>query len=955
MRRQHQTRADGDVVTGRITGVLGAVRRGIDVRGGGVRGFAALVARAWRMLRALGPRDVLARIRAAGRPLPTAQAPEDDFRFPPPQPIDGTTLRIGVMLHLFYPDLAEEFALALSRMPVPFVLLVSVTDADAVTRVRNAFAKVEAIERIEIACVPNRGRDIAPLLVTFREELLGLDIVGHLHSKKSLYTGSVQNRWRSYLVASLLGDRNRILWQLGMFAAEPTLGMIYPETYESLPLWGHTWLANVADASNLAGRIGFSIDPHAYIDYPAGSMFWARVDAIRPLLSLALTLDAFPEEQGQLDGTLQHALERLFVAVARSGGYRVGVLPRDGALALSSEGNRNWATYFASSLQARIDVAAVDAALVSLDVFDTLVQRPFLSPEATRAYLARLAEVSLGVDDFIDLRARAESRARHETRRDPTLGEIYAAMTALAPSAPVEALSALELATEHRLLSPRTGVLSALALLQARGKRLIALSDMYLDAATLRDILPAAVSSLTADWYVSCETGLRKDDGSVWPVLAKREGIAPAAWLHIGDNEHADIQQPHWHGLLTPVHVLRAAALLDVVPALRPLRTTPDASWSEQLRLGLIANHFSAISDVEPEAFHGAPVISPRTLGYVVVGPMVLDYLTWLSRLAAGTGIEALLFLSREGHLLNRAFERLQDAAPALTLGLRGIYFLASRQATGLATVRTSNDLPPLLDGTYNGTLADLLDARLGTTASAAISARIGNAAMQEAVFLPEMRDATVARLAPALDALLTVAETARLHYQAYWQDTVGDAPALVADIGYAGTIQRHLSRLLARPVDGAYFALDARAEARLSGVGDAQARYHDARHGDSHSPVLAHDLLLESVLTAPHAQFAGFEVRDGVRHPRYAGDIDATRWTTIEAVHTGALAFIDHALAAAGSLADELAFDAAAVQIPLVCIGTGRWQASWLADIGVEDAFTGRGQVPGGGTRAGT
>ncbi len=859
------------------------------------------------------------------------------------------------MLHLFYPDLAEEFAVALSKMPVPIVLLVSVADAHVEAQVRDAFVHLEAVERVEIACVPNRGRDIAPLLVTFRDALLDLDVIGHLHSKKSLYTGSVQNRWRRYLVNSLLGDPDRIAWQLGMFAAEPTLGLIYPESHETVPLWGHTWLGNVADARGLASRMGFSIDPHAYIDFPAGSMFWARIDAIRPLLSLRLGLDEFPEEAGQLDGTPQHALERLFVAVAHAGGYRAGILPRDGTLALSSAGNRNWSTYFAVSLQARLEVAAVDATLVSLDVFDTLVQRPFLSPEAARTYLSRLVDQSLGVQEFSDLRASAEARARHDLRRDPTLREIYAAMATLAPAAPVEALSALELATEERLLSPRTGVLMALASLRARGKRLVALSDMYLDAATLRDILPAEVNPLIEDCYVSCETGLRKDDGSVWPRLTERESVAPVNWLHIGDNEHADIQQPHWHGMLTPVHVLRAAALLDVVPALRPLRTTPDAPWPEQLRLGLIANHFSAIADVQPATFHGAPVISPRTLGYVVIGPMVLDYLIWLSRLASGRGVEALLFLSREGHLLSRAFKRLQDAAPALTRGLQGSYFLASRQATGVATLRSQDDLPPLLDGSYNGTLADLLDARLGTAATAAVRAQMGEAAINEAVFLPEMRDATVARLAPAFDALMTVAEAARGHYQAYWQDTVGDAPALVADIGYAGTIQRHLARLLARRVDGAYFALDTRADARLSGVGDAQARYHDARLGEDHSPVLAHDLLLESILTAPHAQFAGFEARDGVRHPRYAGDIDTTRWSSIEAVHTGALAFIDDALAAAGPLADELEFDAAAVQIPLVCVGTGRWEARWLADIGVEDAFTGRGQVPAGGRRAGT
>lgn len=942
------------MMTGRVAGLLRAVRRGIDARGGGFRGLSALVARAWRMLRALGPRGVLARMQAAGRPLPAMQAPEDDFHFPPPRPIDDTTLRVGVMLHLFYPDLAEEFALALSRMPVPFVLLISVTDADAAARVRKAFSDIEAIERIEIACVPNRGRDIAPLLVTFRDELLGLDIVGHLHSKKSLHTGSLQNLWRSYLVDSLLGHRDRIAWQLGMFAAEPTLGMIYPESHETVPLWGHTWLGNLADARSLASRIGFSIDPHAYIDFPAGSMFWARIDAIRPLLSLELPLDAFPDEQGQLDATLQHAIERMFVAVSRAGGYRVGVLPRIGALALSSEGNRNWSTYFASSLHARIEVAAVDAALVSLDVFDTLVQRPFLSPEAARMYLSRLAEVSLGVEAFIDLRSRAEARARHDVRRDPTIAEIYAAMTALEPAEPVDALFAMEVATERRLLSPRTGVLSALAPLKARGKHLVALSDMYLDATTLRDVLPTEVSALFNGCYVSCETGLRKDEGSVWPALAQRERIAPEAWLHIGDNEHADIQQPHWQGMLTPVHVLRAAALLDVVPALRRLRTTPDAPWPEQLRLGLIANHFSAIADIEPEAFHGAPVISPRTLGYVVIGPMVLDYLIWLSRLAIGTGVQTLLFLSREGHLLSQAFARLQKAAPVLTGGLRGSYFLASRQATGLATLRSQDDLPALVEGTYNGTLAGLLDARLGAAASAAVGARIGDVAMRETVFLPEMRDAVVLRLAPAFDALLAVAETARLHYEAYWQETVGDAPVLLADIGYAGTIQRHISRMLARPVNGAYFALDGRAEARLSGVGDAQARYHDARRCDGRSTVLAHDLLLETILTAPHAQFVGFETREGVRHPRYATGAITAHWPMIDDVHSGALAFIDAALLTAGPLADELDFDADAVQIPLECVGTGRWHAPWLADTGVEDAFTGRGQVPAGEQRAG-
>ena len=931
----------------RLLGLLSAVRRSVEVRGGGLRGLGGVVVRAWRMQRAMGFRGIAARIRIAGRPRPATPTPETGYRFPPPSPIDAVSLRVGVMLHLFYSDLADEFAAALSRMPVPFVLLVSVSEADAVAVVREAFSGIPGVQRLEIVVVPNRGRDIAPLLVTFREALLELDVIAHLHSKKSLHAGSAQNRWRGYLVDGLMGSPQRIAWQLGMFDADPSLGIIYPESHETVPLWGHTWLGNVADASAIAARMGFSIDPQAYIDFPAGSMFWARIDAIRPLLALQLPLEAFPEERGQLDGTLQHAIERMFVAVARARGFRAGVLPRDGTLSLTSEGDRNWQDYFATPLAGRIAAASIDATLVSVDIFDTLVQRPFLSPAAARAYLERLAQRTLAVDAFAELRARAEARARHALTRDPTLAEIYDAMCAVAPDLPVEALHALERATEQRLLRPRTGLLDALAALRERGTRLVALSDMYLDKATLREILPPPVVDIVDGWYVSCETGHRKDDGDAWPTVASAEQVASTKWLHIGDNEHADVQQPHWQNMLTPVHVLRASALLDVVPTLRPLRTAPDAHWGEQLRLGLIANHMSGIADGAPEALAGRLHVSPRTFGYTVIGPLVLDFLTWLVRLAREREVSRLLFLSREGHLLVEAFHRLKVAAPAWTGEIDGVYFLASRQACGLAALRDRGSLATLLDCSYNGTLGDLLVARLGNRAKAVLESRLGGVVMHEHVFLPEMHEAVADRLAPAHDALEAFAGSARALYREYWDETVGDARGMLVDIGYAGTIQRHLSSMLERPLEGAYFALDTRADARLQGAGSAQARYHDARHDSGRSDVLGNDLLLESVLTAPHPQFTGFEIVDGARRPSYATpDTQPRRWSIVAEVQAAAMEFIDDALLAAGPLADELAFDPDAVQVPLACIGAWRWHAPWLADIGVDDAFTGRGQV---------
>lgn len=917
------------------------------MRGGGLRGIGGVLSRTWKLLRALGLKGVIARIRASGAAPRPAVIPDDHHPFPAPIPADRNPLRVGIVAHMFYPDLAGEFSAALSKVPVPFALFVSVTDSESETTVRDAFSRIDGVTQLEIVRVPNRGRDIAPLLVTFRDQVLGLDVIGHLHTKKSLYTGSAQNRWRTYLVDALFGSQERIEWQLGMFAAEPKLGLIYPESHETVPLTGHTWLSNVAAARTVADRLGVTVDPNAYLDFPAGSMFWARVDAIRPLLDLNLTLDAFPVEAGQLDGTLQHAIERLFVATARAGGFLSGVLPQDGTLALSLEGQRNWHSYFASPLADRIEAASIDAALVSLDVFDTLVQRPFLTAQGARAYLARLVETALGVTGFADLRDRAEAIARHRKGCDPTLGEIYDAIADLRPGIAADALLALELDTERRLLAPRSELVRVLGALRGGDCQMVALSDMYISGTVLSEILPSAVARLVDRWYVSCDTGARKDEGSAWRLLVERERLPLHTCVHVGDNEHSDIQQPHSQGMQMPVHVLRASALLDVVPALRPLRIPAQSSWSEQLRVGLIANHFSDIADSKPECFLSGLPITPRTFGYVALGPIVLDYVTWLADRSAALGIRHLLFLSREGYLLSKVFERFLASPGMRHPELRGSYFLASRQATGFAAMHSREDLALLLDGSFNGTLGDLLSARLGEAASEAISEEIGVAAMHEPVFLPEMLEAVRSRIAPAEATLLELAASARAMYQACWRETVGAARPMIADIGYAGTIQRNLARVLGHPVDGAYFALDTRARSRLRDVGDAYARYYDGRHETGHSTILRHDLLLESVLTAPHPQFTGFEQQDGKRTPCYAVQpLDEDQWAVVEDVHAGALAFVDAALSAAGCLASELAFDPTAVQAPIECLGSGRWAAPWLARIGVDDAFTGRGRV---------
>src|SRR4051794_24828825 len=67
--------------------------------------------------------------------------------------------------------------------------------------------------------------------------------------------------------------------------------------------------------------MGFPLPQAAPLDFPSGSMFWARSAALRPLLDLHLSFDDFPAEAGQTDGTLAHAIERLYFLVCEQAGF----------------------------------------------------------------------------------------------------------------------------------------------------------------------------------------------------------------------------------------------------------------------------------------------------------------------------------------------------------------------------------------------------------------------------------------------------------------------------------------------------------------------------------------------------------------------------------------------------------------------------------------------------------
>lgn len=222
-------------------------------------------------------------------------------------------MNIAVVAHVYYPEIWPEIAAYLRRWPRGSFSLYVTTPPDRYDQVRELVFRDFAAT---VIAAPNRGRDIAPFLQVLPQVIgHGCDLVCKVHTKKSPHWEH-GDRWRKQLYKGTLGLKpNQVT---AAFTEEPELGILAPAGHLiSHRAW---WEANRRSVMNMAGRLG-PTDNLLPFRYATGSMFWARTDALAPLLKLGLTADDFPEETGQIDGTLAHAIERLFPLAARQAGY----------------------------------------------------------------------------------------------------------------------------------------------------------------------------------------------------------------------------------------------------------------------------------------------------------------------------------------------------------------------------------------------------------------------------------------------------------------------------------------------------------------------------------------------------------------------------------------------------------------------------------------------------------
>lgn len=240
---------------------------------------------------------------------------------------ENYAVRTALVMHMYYSDQISVCRRMADSMPKSCDIYITTPTQENEERIRRAFSDGEWNSVSVIRC-ENRGRDVSALLVAARDILDRYDLVCFAHDKKS-HRGEkriIGEDFSRHCFENILGSREYVEAVIDEFVRRPYLGILAPPApYHSCyrRVVGNEWTCNYQQTKELAKSLGINVpmDSRVLPAAPLGTMFWFRPQALKPLLDRRWEYNDFPPEPNADDGTMLHAIERLYVYAAQQAGF----------------------------------------------------------------------------------------------------------------------------------------------------------------------------------------------------------------------------------------------------------------------------------------------------------------------------------------------------------------------------------------------------------------------------------------------------------------------------------------------------------------------------------------------------------------------------------------------------------------------------------------------------------
>lgn len=356
--------------------------------------------------------------------------------------------------------------------------------------------------------------------------------------------------------------------------------------------------------------------------------------------------------------------------------------------------------------------------VISFDIFDTLVSRPFAKPLDIFVFLNKPFTELFGINTYVDfasIRHNAEQRchkiwkANKPGVEEPCLEDIYdeISRTYGYDREKLRSIEKIEIENEIKFSRPRKSACELFEFAKASGKKVILVSDMYLPRDCIEKILEKCGIGGYYKFYLSNEYHLTKHSGRLYRAVAAdiRDEALPSQILHIGDNYDSDVKRAAEAGL-TAQHYPAAMGLLqgrnpgiftgrafhktfDISDRYTDMNLAYYSYFGLRSCLAVVANKvfdFPFVSFNTDSDMNGDPAI----VGYYVVGMHIFALARWLIKQTRGKGIRKIHFAARDGFLIKQAYD-------ILSQGLSDVpesgYIRVSRKAFAIADVERFEDI----------------------------------------------------------------------------------------------------------------------------------------------------------------------------------------------------------------------------------------------------------------------
>lgn len=238
--------------------------------------------------------------------------------------------RFALMMHLYFPDLIDECLEYAKSMPANSDLYITVSEDKMESEVNKKIKFLTGFKKITVIRIENRGRDVSSLLIGCAPYVNDYDYICFMHDKKTTqvkpYCAGKSFSYKCF--ENNLGSKQYVENIITTFEQNPRLGMLTPPPPNHSLFYnilGTEWASNYENTLALAKKLKLKVNivwTNEPIT-PLGTMFWFRPKALKPLFDYKWTYEDFPKEPNKFDGTILHAIERIYGYTVQEQGFYI--------------------------------------------------------------------------------------------------------------------------------------------------------------------------------------------------------------------------------------------------------------------------------------------------------------------------------------------------------------------------------------------------------------------------------------------------------------------------------------------------------------------------------------------------------------------------------------------------------------------------------------------------------